>query len=121
MRHLSLFWSVALALAFTMIAWGFGMTRPVEMPEGDVEAGQAVYKKKCKTCHGSQGQGNAGMAKVLKVTFKHLGAKEIQEKSWEELRKDIVEGMGKMKPVKGLSDQQIADILAYTRTFKQEE
>jgi len=33
----------------------------------DAAAGKAIFASKCKTCHGADGQGNPGMAKVLKT------------------------------------------------------
>jgi cytochrome c5 len=85
----------------------------------DAAAGKAVYTKKCKICHGAQGQGNPGMAKVLKVEIKHLGSKDVQKKSDDQLKKDITEGVGKMKPVKGLSATDVDNIVAFVRSLKQ--
>lgn len=86
---------------------------------GDAAAGKAVYDKKCAVCHGAAGEGKDAMAKMLKVEMKHLGSKEAQAKKDEELRKDIVEGNGKMKPVKGLTDAELDNVIAYVRTLKQ--
>ena len=85
----------------------------------DVDAGKAVFLKKCKTCHGTEGQGNAGMAKVLKVEIRHLGAEEVQALNDDELKKAINEGSGKMKPVKGLTAGNVDDIVAFVRTLEQ--
>ncbi len=82
-------------------------------------AGKDVYDKTCKTCHGPEGQGVPGIAKVMKVTIRHLGSKEVQAKSDEALRKDITQGTGKMKPVTTLSKQQLSDVIAFVRTLKQ--
>lgn len=85
---------------------------------GDAAAGKAVFDKKCATCHGTDGQGKEALAKMLKVEFRPLGSKEIQDKKDEELRKDITEGNGKMKPVKGLTDAELTNVIAYVRSFK---
>jgi len=85
--------------------------------KGDAKAGKAVYTKRCASCHGPNGEGNAGVAKMLKVQFRHLGSKEVQAKSDAELRKDIKEGTGKMKPVTGLSDKELDDVIACLRTL----
>ena len=82
---------------------------------GNAEAGKAVFDKSCKTCHGADGQGNPAIAKMMKVTMRGLDSKEVQSKSDAEIRKDVVEGNGKMKPVKGLSDNQLADVIAFVR------
>jgi len=76
---------------------------------GDAAAGKAVFDKKCATCHGPDGAGKDAMAKMLKVEFRALGSKEVQAKKDEELRKDITEGNGKMKPVKGLTDAEVVN------------
>ncbi len=86
---------------------------------GDVDAGKAAYLKRCKTCHGTEGQGNPGMAKVLKVEIKHLGSEHVQAKSDDDLKKAILEGFGKMKPVKRLTDDDVDNIIAFVRTIKE--
>ena len=85
----------------------------------DAEAGKAVYLKKCKTCHGAEGQGNPGMAKVLKVEIKHLGSEAVQGKSDDDIKAAISGGMGKMKAVKGVSATDIDSIVAFVRTIKE--
>jgi cytochrome c553 len=82
------------------------------------EAGKATYTKKCATCHGAEGEGKPAIAKMMKVEMHHLGSKEIQAKSDAEVKKIVTEGSGKMKPVTGLSEQEIADLIGYLRTLK---
>jgi cytochrome c553 len=86
---------------------------------GDVEAGKAVYTKKCATCHGRDGMAKPAMAKMFKVEMRHLGSPEVQGKSDEQLQKESIEGVGKMKPVKGLNDEDIKNLMAFVRTLKQ--
>jgi mono/diheme cytochrome c family protein len=86
---------------------------------GDAAAGKDLYMKKCKTCHGADGAGNPGVAKLLNVTFKPLGSEEIQKKSDAEFKKIMTEGKDKMKPVKDLSDADMDNIIAFVRTLKQ--
>ncbi|MCZ2150323.1 MAG: cytochrome c [Bryobacterales bacterium] len=85
---------------------------------GGAAEGKDLFAKRCKACHGPEGQGNPGMAKMLKVTFVHLGSKEVQSKSDADLKKIITEGTGKMKPVTGLSAAQVSDVIAFVRTLK---
>jgi mono/diheme cytochrome c family protein len=87
-------------------------------PSGDAAAGKDVYVKKCKTCHGEDGHGNEGMAKLLKTTIPPLDSDEVQKKSDADIKKVIVEGKDKMKPVKDLSDSDISNVIAYVRTLK---
>jgi mono/diheme cytochrome c family protein len=89
----------------------------VAMSGGDAEKGKALYTSKCKMCHAAEGEGNPGMAKMLKVEMKALGSKEVQAMKDAELKKDITEGNGKMKAVK-LTDEEAANVLAFLRTLK---
>ena len=84
---------------------------------GDAKAGQKTYTKSCGACHAADGAPKEAIAKLLKVEMKHLGVAEVQTKSDDQLRKEIAEGTGKMKPVK-LDDKQVGDLLAYLRTLK---
>ncbi|MEE8202094.1 MAG: cytochrome c [Candidatus Acidoferrales bacterium] len=85
--------------------------------KGDPEAGKAVFQKKCATCHGKNGEGNQRMARMLKVEIRDLGSEEVQAKCDDELRKNITEGTGKMRPVKKLSQEDVANVIAYVRTL----
>ena len=84
----------------------------------DSSAGKGVFDKKCKTCHGATGEGNPGMAKALKADIKPLSSPEIQSKSDADLKQTITQGKGKMKPVAGLSDSDIENVIAYVHTLK---
>ncbi len=91
---------------------------PALWANGNGDAGKALYDKKCTSCHGKLGEGNPGIAKALKVELRHLGSKEVQAKSDADLKKDTVEGIGKMKGIK-LTDAEVADVIAYLRTLKE--
>lgn len=80
--------------------------------------GKEVYDKSCKGCHGAQGQGNPGLAKMMKVEMKPLSSKEVQGKSDAELKQVITKGSGKMKPIASLSPKQVDDVVAFVRTLK---
>ncbi len=88
-------------------------------PAGDAAAGKAVYTKKCASCHGEKGEGKEAIAKMMKVEMKHLGSKEVQAKTDDELKKDTTQGFGKMKGVQGLSDKDVADLIAHIRSLAQ--
>ena len=57
------------------------------------------------------------MGKALGVTIKPLGSKEVQSLDDAAIKKGILEGRGKMKPV-NLTDQEISDVIAFLRTLK---
>lgn len=84
----------------------------------DSAAGKAVYEKKCKMCHGASGEGNPGMAKALNVTIANLSSADVQKLSDADIKKAVTEGKGKMKPVAGLSDADVDNVIAYVRTLK---
>lgn len=84
----------------------------------DAGAGKAAYDASCKKCHGADGAANPAIAKMLKVEMKHLGSKEVQSKSDAVLKKETIEGVGKMKGLPA-AEKDIVNILAYVRTLKQ--
>jgi mono/diheme cytochrome c family protein len=86
---------------------------------GDATAGKAAYAKSCAGCHGAAGEGKETLAKALKVEIHPLGSQEVQSKSDDQIRKDITQGVGKMKPVAKLSDQDLSNVVAYVRSLKQ--
>jgi len=85
---------------------------------GDAAAGKEVFSKKCASCHGAAGEGKETIAKQLKVEMRPLGSKEVQAKSDDDLKKGILEGVGKMKPVAGIDAKTADDLVAFMRTLK---
>ncbi|MGA8406645.1 MAG: cytochrome c [Candidatus Acidiferrales bacterium] len=96
---------------------GIDMTLP-SAQKGDATAGKDIFTKKCKTCHGADGNGNPGVAKLLNVTFTPLSSDEVQKMSDEDIKKIITDGKDKMKPVKDVTDADKDNVIAYVRTLK---
>jgi mono/diheme cytochrome c family protein len=71
------------------------------------QSGEALYKSKCQSCHGANGTPNPGLAKLL-------GVKPISD----QMAAAVKNGKGKMKPIAGLTDAQIKDVVAYYRGLK---
>ncbi len=93
--------------------------QPAAAPKGgDAANGKAVYARACQKCHGADGAGVPAIAKALKVELKPLGSAEAQKTSDAEMAKAIKEGKGKMAKVSALTDKDVADVIAYVRTFK---
>lgn len=90
---------------------------PAFAATGEVAAGKTVYMKHCAMCHGPNGEGKEAIAKMFKVKMAALGSKEVQAKKDAALSKDVTEGTGKMKPVKGLSEKELTDLIAYIRSL----
>lgn len=78
--------------------------------------GQATYKAKCQSCHGATGTPSPGIAKAMGV--KPASDPSIKALSVAAMTATVKNGKGKMKPVAGLTDAQIKDVVAYYRTLK---
>jgi mono/diheme cytochrome c family protein len=82
----------------------------------DASAGKAAYEKSCAGCHGADGKGNPGMAKVLGEKGLNIVGKETMQKSDEQILKIIAEGAGKM-PASKLSKDEQKQALSYMRSL----
>jgi cytochrome c553 len=103
-------------VAGVVILWNVQIA---QAQKGDATAGKATFAKSCSTCHGADGNSpKDAIAKMLKAEIPPLGASDVQAKSDEEIKKAITEGYGKMKPVKGLSDKDVSNVIAFFRTIK---
>ena len=85
---------------------------------GDAKAGQTVYDRSCKSCHGPDGSGNPAVAKMFKVDMQDLKSTEVQAMNDDDLRKIITGGKGKMRPVTSVSGPALTDLVAYVRSLK---
>jgi mono/diheme cytochrome c family protein len=79
-------------------------------------AGAATYKAKCQMCHGATGTPSAGMAKAMGI--KASTDPSVKALSAASMAATVKNGKGKMKPIAGLSDEQIKDVVAYYRGLK---
>jgi cytochrome c5 len=85
---------------------------------GDAAAGKTAYDKACKSCHGADGTPNPAIVKMMKVEMKNLGAGDVQAHNDDALKKIIVEGQGKMKPIKTVAGKDADNVVAFVRTLK---
>jgi len=81
----------------------------------DAKAGQAVYARACKSCHGADGVAPAAVAKALKVEIHDLKATTLKD---ADLRKIVTEGKGKMVATKGVTGADLDNVIAYVHTLK---
>jgi cytochrome c oxidase cbb3-type subunit 3 len=98
-----------LAVVLGLIAQGTG-AQPVK--------GQAVFAAKCVSCHGKDGKGSAGMAKLFSVdaAAMDLTRKDVLSRSDEDLAGLIAKGSGKMPAFsEKLKPEEIKDVVAYLR------
>jgi len=86
------------------------------LEKGNVEKGKEIYSR-CAVCHGDSGEGKEAIAKMLGVKMPALSSKEVQSLDDAALKKVIVEGKGKMRPV-NLSDSEVQDVIAFLRSLK---
>jgi len=93
------------------------LTPTSQAAAADTNAGKAVFEKSCVSCHGKDGKGNPAMAKVLGEKGLNLTAKEVTQKSDEQLLKVIAEGQGKMPAQKSLSKEEQKQVLGYVRSL----
>lgn len=78
--------------------------------------GEATYKAKCAMCHGATGTPSAGMAKAMGI--KPASDPDIKKLSVADISAVIKSGKGKMKPIAGLSDEQIKDVATFYKGLK---
>ena len=79
-------------------------------------AGEATYKAKCQSCHGSAGTPNPGIAKMMGV--KPNTDAEIKKLTVDQMIASVKNGKNKMRPVAGLTDAQIKEAVVYYRSLK---
>jgi len=85
--------------------------------KGDAAKGKTLFTSKCASCHGPAGEGKEAIAKMMKAEMHPLGSKEVQAKTDAQLAEAITKGTGKMKPVAGLKDGEVADLVAFVRSL----
>lgn len=88
---------------------------------GDVDAGEQVYASTCIACHGAAGTGTpAGPPLVHEVyvpshhadiSFLLAVRNGVQPHHWE---------FGPMPPLPGVTDEQVADVVAYVRSLQRD-
>jgi mono/diheme cytochrome c family protein len=98
------------------------MKNPVPSNAASIKAGQALYAKNCRHCHGLRGKGDGPLAP------KNPSPANLTDDKWDHGSSDgeiyalILNGapapMSEMKPMKGtLTATQIWQVVNYIRTF----
>ena len=100
---------VILAGSFLLVSTALGQ---------DAAKGEKLFSTKCKSCHGTAGQGNPAIAKSLGVTFRDLKSAEVQKQSDADLKKLAMGGQGKKKPLKTVTPVELDDVIAFVRKMK---
>lgn len=95
------------------------MINPIAMSDASTAAGQALYVKTCAACHGKTGLGDGPKSKSLKTMPNNMAKADYQSQTDGELFYKTKTGRGDMTKYEGkLSDNDIWNIVNYTRTFK---
>ena len=79
-------------------------------------AGEATYKTKCQSCHGATGTPSPAMTKMMGV--KSVSDPDVKKLTEAQMIAVVKTGKGKMKPIAGLTDEQIKDSVTYFRSLK---
>ncbi len=83
---------------------------------GFAQSGEATYKTKCQSCHGTAGVPNPGIAKAMGV--KPATDPSVKSKTEAQMIATTTNGAGKMPAFKGkITDAQIKDSVDYFRSF----
>ena len=80
------------------------------------QSGEATYKAKCQMCHGATGTPSAGMGKAMGI--KAASDPDIQKLTVAQISATVKDGKGKMKPIAGLTDEQIKEVSAFYKGLK---
>jgi mono/diheme cytochrome c family protein len=113
-------WTSAAGEQTTPRAVAARMKNPVATNAASVAAGEALYQKQCRLCHGATGKADTAAAKSM-------GASDLTDATWTRGNSDgeiftvIMEGAGpdfKMKGFKGrLTDQDTWHVVNYVRSL----
>ena len=84
---------------------------------------KALYEKECTKCHGADGKGDTKMGK--KLGAKDYSTAKVQEemkddKAFKAIKEGLKSEDGKslMKPIEGVTDDEIKALVKHMRTFK---
>ncbi len=102
---------VLVVVAGTLVACGGGGGGGELKESGQIYVGapgENIYQQSCARCHGANREGAIDAAA--------LDATRMMSSGDESLRQLILFGKGRMPGFGGLSDQQIADVIAFIRS-----
>lgn len=87
------------------------------------QAGKTVYIQQCVVCHGISGKGNGPSGAKLNPKPTDFTKAVPNDEEWFKATKLGTKAIGKSNGMEGfavkLTDQQIRDVLAYTKTLRQ--
>jgi mono/diheme cytochrome c family protein len=107
-------------LALGTAACSSGETEPIDLSGGDPQAGAEAYAASCAACHGAEAEGtNLGPPLVHEyylpdhhedIAFLLAVRTGVRAHHWD---------FGPMPAISGVSDEDVADIVAYVRGLQE--
>lgn len=102
-----------------LIMIGIGALAAAAAFGADAAAGKAAYDTSCKKCHGVDGAPVASVQKMLKAdNMKDLKDPSVQAETPAQMKEIILNGKGKMKPVKTIAAGDVDNVIAYVKSMK---
>ncbi len=96
---------------------------PAAIPAGDAAKGKDTFTAKCALCHGATGTGDGEGGKALNPKPRNFhDTAYMSTKTDADLFNSIKNGKSGVMPAwgaTGMTDQEIADVLAYVRSLGQ--
>jgi mono/diheme cytochrome c family protein len=83
---------------------------------GNAAQGKATFQERCAVCHGADASGHTAIAQAL-GTIPDYRSNTVQSLTDAQIRAVITGGKGKMPPVKGVSETEITNLIAFIRSF----
>jgi mono/diheme cytochrome c family protein len=84
----------------------------------DAKAGQVVYDKHCKGCHGPNGAAPSNVTKLENGRVPDLRGYRVQSLSDTELAGVVTHGKGKMRGDTTVTGRELDDLVAFIRQLK---
>ncbi|MFO0775364.1 MAG: cytochrome c [Nitrospiraceae bacterium] len=114
-------WIAGVAMATPLVVWSGEMRASDALPlqKGDAAKGKTIFGESCRHCHGAEADGTGEMAAYLDPPPSNLTAATTQQKTDDQLRTTILTGRPgtAMSGFEGaLTDEQLADVIAYLRS-----
>ena len=98
------------SLALMALAISLGATTGFAQADG-----AALFKDKCAMCHGPAGIPNPMMAKALGVP--NVTDATVKAMTIVQIETQIKNGKGNMKPIPGLTDEQLKAVATYFKSL----
>jgi mono/diheme cytochrome c family protein len=118
MNSMRLVWGMTLAATFALSTPAYSAA----------DAGKATFNGSCIHCHGKNAAGNPSQDRYWKMRIPRLNEAYVQNKSDEELKNVIMNGIRKMPPAlmghphaadrTKVKPEAVPDLIAYIRSLK---